>query len=240
MNQPAGMKRLQGRIAGLRKTRKERDFVLSQIGGVGLGASAVGAALGGMSGASIGIATMDTEEAADYVEFELDGRPVQGWLWRFPFQDGDTVELVGEPAGDRFVAYGVRRPEDGLVALYPHCVEGWRSHLKSNLRFWAWVFAGLYAIALGIMIVLALSRDGIDMTHFLTMVVGYSLPMCVLVFGFLAWRATAKLKGFALMSEAVFRGFGWPEPARINLRERSRARRQAGDPSGYGDFFFRY
>jgi hypothetical protein len=83
-------------------------------------------------------------------------------------------------------------------------------------------------------------RDDIDMTHFLTMVIGYSLPMCVLVFGFLAWRATVKLKGFALMAEAVFRGFGWAEPSRIDLRERSKARRQAGDPSGYGDFFFRY
>lgn len=240
MNRPISLTRLQGRISGLRKSRKERDFVLSQIGGVGLGASAIGAAVGGMGGAAIGIATMNTEEEADYVEFDLDGKRIQGWLWRFPFQDGDAVELVGEAVGDSFVAYGVRRPEDGLVALYPHCVEGRQSHLKSNFRFWACVFAGLYSVSLLMLIVIALFRGDIDMGHFLAVIVGYSLPACALVFGFLAWRATVKLKGFARLSEAVFRGFGWPQPERINLRERSRARKQAGDPAGYGDFFFRY
>lgn len=69
--------KLRGKIAALSRVRRSRNFVMEQLGGVA-GASAVSAALAGMGGAAIAIATLDSTEKADFVEFTLDGEPVRG------------------------------------------------------------------------------------------------------------------------------------------------------------------
>ena len=76
--------KLRGHIGDLKRSRRTRDFVLGQIGS-GLGPAAVSVGLAGMGGAGIAIATIDSSETADFVEFTVNGEAVRGWFWRFPF-----------------------------------------------------------------------------------------------------------------------------------------------------------
>lgn len=234
--------KITGTITDLKKSRKNRDFVLSQIG-KGVGASAVSAGLAGMGGAGIAIATLDSSETADFVEFTMNGETIRGWFWRFPFQEGDNVELVAERDGDGWTAYGVRRDADSLVAVYPHCFEGRRSHYLSTFRFWGIVVAAIFLFMMCLDAVLALFKGTFSVQNQLAaygIYAMYLLPGLLVVFGFLAWRGGRKTEAFALVAETIFRGFGWADPGGINLRAISKTKRRAGDGRDYGMRYFRY
>ncbi|MBC9903211.1 MULTISPECIES: putative type VI secretion system effector [Achromobacter] len=236
------VRKISGKITELKKSRRNRDFVLSQIGG-DVGASAVSAALAGMGGAGIAIASIDSSESADFVEFSLNGEPVQGWFWRFPFQEGDDVELVAERGEGAWSAYGVRRESDSLVAVYPHCFEGRRSHYLSTFRFWGIIVAVIFGFMMCLDAVFALFKGKFSIAGQLEaygIYAMYLLPALLVVFGFLAWRAGRKTEGFAHVAEMIFKGFGWSNPTGINLRAISKTKRRQGDGKDYGLRYFRY
>ena len=98
---------------------------------MGMGATGIG--LIGMAG--------NADEEADWVEFELDGNHVKGWLWMMPMRNGDTVEVVAEPKGNnRYVAYAVKRDGDELLAVYPHATAGRKVHYRKSVKVWMWCF----------------------------------------------------------------------------------------------------
>lgn len=234
--------KLCGKIEGLTRSRRSRDFVMSQIGG-GVEASAVSASLAGMGGAAISIASIDSNEKADFVEFSLNGESVRGWFWSFPFQEGDEVEVVAERSEDGWTAYGARRQADALVAVYPHCFEGRWAHYVSTFRFWGVVIGSIFLFLMVLDAVFSIFEGTFSVEEQLSAYVFYltqSLPIVVLVFGFLAWRGGRKTEGFARIAENIFNGFGWANASRINLRQTSRRQRREGDGRDYGVRYFRY
>ncbi|CAB3742599.1 hypothetical protein LMG3458_05973 [Achromobacter deleyi] len=234
--------KLEGQITGLVRRRQNRDFVLGVMGG-DVDASAVAASLAGMGGAAMAIASLDSRETADFVEFSLDGVPVRGWFWRFPFAEGERIELVAERDAHGWMALGARRKHDGLVAVYPHCFEGRRAHYVSTFRFWGLVVAVIFLFMMALDAVFALFRGTFsvaDQGAAYAVYGAYGLPALVAVFGFLAWRAGRKTEGLARTAERIFAGFGWEDPAGINLRKTSRALRREGDGRDYGLRVFRY
>jgi hypothetical protein len=113
---------LRGAISGLNRSRRSHDFVLTEIQHQQVGVTALAASVKGMGATGIGLIGMagNADEEADWVEFELDGKQVKGWLWMLPMRNGDTVEVVAEPTGNnRYVAYAVKRDGDDLLAVYP-------------------------------------------------------------------------------------------------------------------------
>jgi len=236
------IQKLGGKIANLSRSRRKRDFVLSQIGG-GVEASALSAGLTGMGGAGIAIASIDSTETADFVEFSLNGELVRGWFWRFPFREGDDVELVAERGEGGWTAYGVRREADDLVAVYPHCFEGRRSHYVSTFRFWGIVVGAIFLFMMCLDPIFAMFRGTFSLEEQLSAYFFYvtqALPIVVLIFGFLAWRGARKTEGFTRVAEMIFKGFGWSNPTGINLRAISKTKRRQGDGKDYGLRYFRY
>ena len=150
---------------------------------------------------------------------------------------------MAERDGDGWVAYGARREADGLVAVYPHCFEGRTCHYLSTLRFWGIIVAVVFVFMLCLDTVFALFRGLASIENQLSaygIYALYLLPGLLAIFGFLAWRGGRKTEGFARVAETVFKGFGWADPARINLRATSKAKRQPGDGRDYGVRYFRY
>jgi len=236
------LEKISGTISGLSKSWRNRDFILSQIDG-DVGASAIAAGMAGMGGAGIAIATLDSSEIADYVEFTLNGETVRGWFWRFPFRDGDTVDLAAYRDGDGWTAYGGRRDSDSLVAVYPHCFEGRRAHYRSTFRFWGIWVGGIFVFMMFMDAVLALFRGELSIQGQLEaygIYAVYLLPALLAVFGFLAWRGGRKTEGFAQVAETVFKVFGWTDPGGINLRAISKQKRREGDGRDYAVRYFRY
>jgi hypothetical protein len=239
---------LNGRVQGLLRRRASRDFVLTEIGaGVGTHATAASLALAGMGGAAVSAAFTDSNEEADYVEFELAGRHVKGWFWRFPFSEGDELEIAAEKLSgtqgglDRWVAYGARRPKDGIVAVYPHCHEGTIAHRWASLRFYAWLAFACYLVGACFSVGFTLFSDHPDRWATTARELFVYLPgVMILLYGFLGFFATRKLAVFPQLAEEIFGTFGWPEPSRISLRKTSQAKRGEKEAGDYGYFFFRY
>ena len=135
---PKGAIKLTGRIANYRCTRGNASFVFTESDRNTMGVIAVAAAAAGLGGQAMGVAAgaSSMEEAADFVEFELHGQPVKGWVWRSPFQEGDEVEVAAEWQRDHYEAFGIARPADRIVALYPHCSRGRLRHVRNAVKWW--------------------------------------------------------------------------------------------------------
>jgi hypothetical protein len=117
------------------------SFVFTKTDQTRMGVVAIAAALSGLSGQAMVTASNATsmEEEADHVQFRLDGQLVKGWVWRSPFKEGDVVEVAAEWQGDHYEAFGIARPGDRTIALYPHCSRGRARHVKNAIKWWLWL-----------------------------------------------------------------------------------------------------
>ncbi|MFL9867985.1 hypothetical protein PQR67_27745 [Paraburkholderia fungorum] len=231
---------LRGTIANLQRSRRTHDFVLTQVQQKAVGATAVGAAAMGMGAAGIGLVNMasNADEEADWVEFELDGKQMQGWLWLLPMRNGDDVEVVAEKVGEnRYVVYSVKRDGDDIVAVYPHATAGRKQHYRSMAKIMIWAFVLINAIG-----VFALHRPGDFGEKFLSFAafMGVAMSATFVAFAIIFYRVTQKMMGFVRLAEAIFRTYGWSDVENINLRKTSREHRGANTLSNYGRYYFRY
>src|SRR5574343_1313202 len=130
--------KLTGRITQLRARQDAASFVFTRNEQAGMGVIALAAALVDVGGPAMATAANASalEETAAYLEFELDGKTVKGWVWRNPFQEGDAVEVAAEDRGTHWELYAIARPKDRTIALYPHCSRGRTSHLKNAVYWW--------------------------------------------------------------------------------------------------------
>ncbi|MBW0447974.1 hypothetical protein EN871_10175 [bacterium M00.F.Ca.ET.228.01.1.1] len=231
---------LRGTIVNLQRSRRTHDFVLTQFQQEAVGATAVGAAAMGLSATGIGLVNMasNADEEADWVEFELDGMQLQGWLWLMPMRNGDTVEVVAEKVGEsRYVAYSVKRDGDDIVSVYPHATAGRKQHYRSMAKIMIWAFVLINAIG-----VLAMHRPGDFGQNFPSFAafMGVAMSATLVVFAIIFYRVTRKMMGFVRLAEAIFATYGWPDVENINLRKTSREHRGSNALSNYGRYYFRY
>lgn len=89
----------------------------------------------------------NTEEDADWVEFDLNDRKMHGWLWKMPMKDGDEVEVVADKRlTSPDVVYSIRRPEDYVVAVYPHATCGRSARYRSIMKIMILAFVACFSI----------------------------------------------------------------------------------------------
>lgn len=113
-----GLVKINGTVRNLRVTRASASFVFTESDQTKMGIAAVAAAIAGLDGPAMATASNASavEEEADYLEFELDGHPVKGWVWRNPIHEGDEVSVAAECRPDgHWEAFGVQRPADKTV-----------------------------------------------------------------------------------------------------------------------------
>lgn len=89
---------LRGAISGLNRSRRSHGFVLTEAQHQQIGLTAIVASAMDMGTTGMGLIGMagNTDEEADWVEFELSGKQVEGWLWMLRMRNGDIVEVVAE------------------------------------------------------------------------------------------------------------------------------------------------
>ena len=130
--------KLSGVIKNYHCSRGRASFVFTQTDKSRMGAIAIAAGLAGLSGQAMAMASnsTDVEEEADYVEFNIDGRTIKGWVWRSPFKEGDFVEIAAEQAVNHLEVLGIARPSDRTIALYPHCSRSANLHYFIAIKWW--------------------------------------------------------------------------------------------------------
>lgn len=232
---------LRGVISGLNRSRRSHDFVLTQIQHQQVGLTAIAASVMGMGATGMGLIGMaqNSDEEADWVEFELDGKQVKGWLWMMPMRNGDTVEVAAEPtAKNSYVAYAVKRDGDDLLAVYPHATAGRKVHYRKSVKAWMW-FCVLAYVLLPVLLML---QQGISVLLEVDLLLALlcAFPFWMLISGLLAFRASQKLMVFVRIAELNFRTFGWPDVENIDLRKTSVENRRENKLPNFGSIYFRY
>lgn len=232
-----GLTKLSGTIRNLKVTRGTASFVFTESDRSKMGVIAIAAAMADMGGQAISTASNAnaTEEEADYLEFDLDGLPVKGWVWRNPFQDGDKVNVAAEVVGDYWEAYGVARFADKTIALYPHCSRGEVAH-RSNAIFWLLFGSAFFFIFIQLPIaIFSIGFRIFSHSEF------YFMALALFTFfAMMAWSLNRKWMPFVRMAEKAFRALELPNPSTIDLVKSSKAQRSENDREEYGTFYFRY
>jgi len=229
--------RLTGTIINYRCTRAYASFVFGESHQHQFGAIAVAAAVAGMGGqaASIVGAASDMEEPADYLEFDLDGNHVKGWVWRSPFKNGDSVVIAAEHLGDHFEAYGIARPSDRTIALYPHCSRAKRRHIKNAVKWWliwnACIFGPLITWEW-------LERRNLEIL--LQPAIAWFNAVMVAFFILMFTSLARQYLPFVRVAQKVFVVLGLPDAENIDLVKSSNRQRTNRDPAEFGTFYFRY
>ena len=228
--------KLSGTIKNLKVTRNRASFVFTPSDQTKMGVIAIAAAAAGMGGQAMSTAAnaSDMEEEADYVEFELNGQPVKGWVWRNPFKEGDTVEVAAEWQNFHYETFGIARPKDKTIALYPHCSRGKTRHNKNSIKWWLIGGGGSSAAFLLLDFVIAgWVKEELPMN--LWFVLGFFT-----FFGLMTFSLSRKWMPFVRVAEKVFRTLELPNPGNIDLVKSSKAQRTEQDPGEFGTFYFRY
>jgi hypothetical protein len=232
---------LRGAISGLNRSRRNHDFVLTRVQHQQVGATAIAASVMGMGATGIGLIGMagNADEEADWVEFELDGNQVKGWLWMMPMRNEDIVEVVAEPIGNNgYVAYAVKRNVDDLLAVYPHATAGRKVHYRKSVKVWAWC-SFLNYLFLPLLLVMQRGFGALlDGKMQLGLLIG--LAFWIPVSAVIAFRVSRKLMGFVRIAEVIFGTFGWSDVENIDLRQTSRENRRENKLPNFGNFYFRY
>ncbi|MDR0243991.1 MAG: hypothetical protein LBJ65_20540 [Burkholderia sp.] len=210
--------------------RTEADNVATGAGAVALG-------LSGMTGLAMGIAISagNSREEVDKVSFDVGDTHVEGWLWRCPFRENDEVEVVVEPSANGATCFAVRRVDDGLIAVYPHCTIGARAYVRKSTKIctslvaiWTAVWAYLFF----------LKATGLTLAQkFIFVGFAAAVPAAILLF--FALSAYRKDRSFIAISERIFGAFGWPAPEDIDLKRTSKGKKRDGDGAEYGLWIFR-
>jgi hypothetical protein len=234
-----GLVKRTGTISNYTVKRGDASFVFTEADKTKLGVLAVAAGLAGLGGQAIATAgfAASTEEAADYVEFDLDGSPVKGWVWRSPFKEGDQVEVVGEINGSYLEVAAIARPADHIIALYPHCSRGRSRHVWNALKWWTISTAGFLG---GTLFFLLVAGSPQSILNGWSEGGNYAVLGVVIFFALMFSSLTRKWMPFVRVAEKVFKALGWPNPGAVDLVKSSKAKRRPEDPGEYGTFYFRY
>lgn len=236
-----GFLKISGTITNLKKCRKAASFLFTARDQKNIQIGAIASAFADITGQAAALShhASSMEEDADFVQFELDGRNVSGWLWGSPFQNGDCVEAAVRKHGERYELFGLQNADERVIALYPHCSRGSRSHYR--LTFKGTVLANLIFFGLYFLVTITLDDDKRPLTA--QLIPGWE-GACILLGMFIfitgsSLKIARKWMPFARLTEQVLATLGFPEPSEIDLVKSSRGLRKATETDGSG-IFFRY
>lgn len=235
-----GAQILRGKISNLRCRRRKRDFVVSEAQHAYMQATAAGAVVLGMGASAIGLLQMsaNSEEEADWVEFELDDKCVEGWLWKMPMSEEDVVEVVAEQQfNGRYFAYSIRRANDGVVAIYPHATSGRSALYRRIMKYMAIFFAISFGFFCAVYYSNVAHDDSVGVRLFPVFGGLFALP----VFWLLFHRTYLKMAHLGKLAEDIFSCYGWSDVRRIDLVRASKALiPENAKPGEFGVYYFRY
>lgn len=235
--QDQGLVKLTGAIRSLSTQREHASFVFTESGQNAMGVVAVAASLAGLGGQAMTTASAASslEEAADYLQFFLNDEPVKGWVWRSPFRDGDVVEIAALKTDTHWEVYGIARPRDKTIALYPHCSRGRARHYWNAFKWW-WLGWGGGIALVGVPLFYSISGSELfsEKEPWLAMLGLF------LFFGVATFSMSRQWLPFVKVAERVFRALELPNPSGVDLVKRTKAQRTEKDPAELGAFYFRY
>ncbi|WP_276573009.1 putative type VI secretion system effector, partial [Klebsiella michiganensis] len=103
-------------------------------------------------GAVIMAESESSNNSAEYVQGEINGRPFRGWVGVTRLQAGDKVDMIVEWQHDHYEVYAIALPEERIVSVCPKCDMGHIAHMLWRIKnmfiltgifFFSVLFAGV-------------------------------------------------------------------------------------------------
>jgi hypothetical protein len=230
---------LRGTISGYRKKRQVKDLLITPADRGATGAAAILAALAGQGGAAVaGLNAMNIREEADFVEFELNGEPVEGWLTFAPFKNGDEVIVVASRENSGWHAFGVMR-SDYVTALHPCCSRGRYAHFKATVKWWlliSFIIIIVYLL-LGILLV-RVNETHLSAKYIAILFLG-SPALFLAITSLIASSVARKYTPAVRLAESIFACFGWKNVKSIDLPAITKKYKETGEGLEVGMLYFR-
>lgn len=237
--------KISGEISNYQVSRNNASFVFTERDQNVMGVIAVSAALAGLGGQATALSSNSNslEEAADYVEFNIGEKEIKGWLWRSPFLNGDMVNVAAENRGEYFELFGVSRPSDKMIALYPHCSRSKNQHIKNAIKWWLIISVGMLV---SIVVLDYFMHDGLKQSLeywnvFFRDYMGWLWVAAV--FSFLSIPVISmsmKWMPFVRVADKVFSTLELPNISDIDLVKSSKKQRTPTDKPEFGSMYFKY
>ncbi|MDM6909298.1 hypothetical protein QUG69_21215, partial [Enterobacter hormaechei] len=108
-----------------------RISTLPEISDGQRGAAAAAAIVAGSPGvgAAIMAESESSNDSAEYVQGDINGRPFRGWVGITRLQAGDNVDMIVEWQHDHYEVYAIALPEERIVSVCPKCDMGHTAHM---------------------------------------------------------------------------------------------------------------
>jgi hypothetical protein len=236
--------KLSGKISSYDRKRLSASFVFTESDQTKIGVLAVASATAGLAGHAAIMSNYSSamEEEADYVQFELDGKRIKGWLWRSPFKEGDEVVVAVEKKLEHYELYGMMRPMDKVIALCPHCSRGRIRHIKTIVKWWFILVPAFFLLFL----LLPITGGYLKFWEFWGEIFkgdpsGWFIILGLIAF-FVAMFASLgrKWMPFVRLAEKVFRILELPSPSNIDLKKSTKLHKTENNPPECGVMYFKY
>jgi hypothetical protein len=238
---------LRGQIADLVTSSGEEEFVQTTADkalGSGLAATL---ALSGLAGAATG-AMLATSGSADSVQFftcTVNGKRIAGRFSKVWFENGDHVEVIGEPHHDESIAaYAIRRPSDRTLWMFPHSSRGRKTHWAYAWKAVPIAILGMqlfFVLAMGLMELLSDREASNDALWFFFWLMAVNSIAIGLYFPLKIGR---KWRPFVAIAEKVFAALGYSDPSRVDMEKQNslywKKHAKPGEQRKVAPWVFRY
>ncbi|MBU7438560.1 hypothetical protein [Paraburkholderia fungorum] len=205
-----------GKVSSLRYSLEERQSKAGESERNATLLSPILLALSGNGGLAVGNMAVNygmsiAKGKAYWVEFEVDGRTLKGWLGGVYFKDGDVVDVVVE-GNESLLA--VNSFDERVIAILPPC----GSSPRMIYKYMRYTFIGILLfllLFLGVGFFFAAARED------LAALISIALPCAISVALFVAIGANWRELLHALRTRKILTALELPEADSLNLSTRS-------------------
>ncbi|WP_253045531.1 hypothetical protein [Paraburkholderia fungorum] len=207
---------MSGKVSSLRYSLEERQSKAGESERNATLLSPILLALSGNGGLAVGNMAVNygmsiAKGKAYWVEFEVDGRTLKGWLGGVYFKDGDVVDVVVE-GNESLLA--VNSFDERVIAILPPC----GSSPRMIYKYMRYTFIGILLfllLFLGVGFFFAAARED------LAALISIALPCAISVALFVAIGANWRELLHALRTRKILTALELPEADSLNLPTRS-------------------
>ena len=212
----ARLSSVSGKVSSLRYSLEERQSKVGEFERKATLLSPILLALSGNGGLAVGNMAVNygmsiAKGKAYWVEFDVEGRTLKGWLGGVYFKDGDAVDVVVE-GHDTLLA--VNSSDERVIAILPPC----GSSPKMIYKYMRYTFLGIFLfllLFLGVGFFFAAARED------LVELISIAFPCTIAVALFVAVGANWRELLHAVRTRKILTALELPEADSLDLPTRS-------------------
>lgn len=155
-------------------------------------------------------------EMCVFIQAQLDGQPIEGWIGYGQFHENDEVKVVVDKSyAEHWQVYAIARPKDHVISILPRCDQGKKPFIKFSWGLYLKIYVPcIFALASFMFMFIWM------VTNLPEAVVG---AIAILLFFQIAVAFVGRSlyvegkNSYVPLAEKIFAALGWPNISSISL-----------------------